>query len=580
MNTVNPYWRLLAYVKPYAFFFALSIVGNLFFALSQPAFAALMQYFVEALQGGPQSLVYQVPLAGVAIALVRGIGSFTGSYFISLVGQGVVHDLRCALFNHMLVLPNTYYDRQNSGHLVSRITFNVNNVTNAATKAVTVLFREGMTVIALFAYLLYTNWKLTLIFLCIGPLIGLLVTWVGRRMRRLSSRIQNAMGDIARVTSETVSGHRVVRIHGAEQRESQRFLLASKENLRQALKFELTNALNSPVMQFLVIAAMSVVMYAVLTMRADYQPGVLIAYLTAAALLPKSLRSLSEVHGQIQKGVAAAESIFEMLDTPGEPDDGQREVDRARGELDIRNLRFTYPGASDPALNGLSLHVQPGTMVALVGRSGSGKSTLVNLLPRFYSGFDGEILLDGEPIQSYKLANLRQQLAMVSQDVVLFNDSVHNNIAYGATAEVSRDEVVAAARSAYADEFIQSMSEGYDTLIGENGVLLSGGQRQRIAIARAILRNAPILILDEATAALDTESERYIQKAMEEVMRDRTTLVIAHRLSTIEKADLILVMDAGEIVESGTHHQLLEKDGAYAALQAVGFTDDTDNRSE
>lgn len=574
MKTPNPYWRLLAYVRPYTSFFVLSVVGNLFFALSQPAFAALMQYFVEALQGGPQSLVYQVPLAGVLIALMRGIGSFVGTYFISFVGQGVVHDLRCALFNHMLLLPNTYYDRQNSGHLVSRITFNVNNVTNAATKAVTVLFREGMTVIALFAYLLYNNWKLTLIFLCIGPLIGLLVNWVGRRMRRLSSRIQNAMGDIARVTSETVSGHRVVRIHGAEKRESLRFLQASKENLRQALKFELTNALNSPVMQFLVIAAMSVVMYAVLSMRADYEPGVLIAYLTAAALLPKSLRSLSEVHGQIQKGVAAAESIFEMLDTPGEPDEGDFVIDRAHGELDIRDLRFTYPGSADPALNGVSLHVEPGSMVALVGRSGSGKSTLVNLLPRFYSGFEGEILLDGTPLQNYKLQNLRQQLAMVSQDVVLFNDTVHNNIAYGASAEASREDVVAAARAAYADEFIRSMSEGYDTLIGENGVLLSGGQRQRIAIARAILRNAPILILDEATAALDTESERYIQQAMEEVMRDRTTLVIAHRLSTIEKADLILVMEGGKVVESGTHQELIQKNGAYASLQAKGFADD------
>jgi subfamily B ATP-binding cassette protein MsbA len=579
LKTSNPYWRLLAYVKPYALFFALSIVGNLFFAFSQPAFAALMQYFVEALQGGPENLVYQVPLAGVAIALVRGIGSFVGTYFISFVGQGVVHDLRCALFNHMLLLPNTYYDRQNSGHLVSRITFNVNNVTNAATKAVTVLFREGMTVIALFAFLLYTNWKLTLIFLCIGPLIGLLVNWVGRRMRRLSTRIQNAMGDIARVTSETVSGHRVVRIHGAEKRESQRFLRASRENLRQALKFELTNALNSPVMQFLVIAAMSVVMYAVLSMRTEYEPGVLIAYLTGAALLPKSLRSLSEVHGQIQKGVAAAESIFEMLDTPGEIDEGELVTDRARGELDIRDLRFTYPAASDPALNGVSLHVDPGSMVALVGRSGSGKSTLVNLLPRFYSGFEGDILLDGEPLQSYKLENLRQQLAMVSQDVVLFNDTVHNNIAYGASADATAEEVVAAARSAYADEFIQSMSDGYDTLIGENGVLLSGGQRQRIAIARAILRNAPILILDEATAALDTESERYIQQAMEEVMRDRTTLVIAHRLSTIEKADVIVVMDGGKIVESGTHRELLQKGGAYAALQAKGFADEAPSNS-
>lgn len=574
MNTTNPYWRLLAYVKPYAPYFALSIVGNLLFALSQPAFAALMQYFVEALQGGPQSLVYQVPLAGVVIALVRGIGSFTGTYFISFVGQGVVHDLRCALFNHMLLLPNSYYDRQNSGHLVSRITFNVNNVTHAATKAVTVLVREGMTVIALFAYLFYNNWKLTLVFLCIGPAIGLLVNWVGRRMRRLSSRIQNAMGDIARVTSETVSGQRVVRIHGAEKRESLRFLQASKENLRQALKFELTNALNSPVMQFLVIAAMSVVMYAVLTMRADYEAGVLIAYLTAAALLPKSLRSLSEVHGQIQKGVAAAESIFEMLDTPGEPDNGDLVIDRARGELDIRNLRFTYPGASDPALNGVSLHVEPGSMVALVGRSGSGKSTLVNLLPRFYTGFEGEILLDGAALQDYKLQNLRQQLAMVSQDVVLFNDTVHNNIAYGASGDATREEVMAAARSAHADKFIESMSEGYDTLIGENGVLLSGGQRQRIAIARAILRNAPILILDEATAALDTESERYIQQAMEEVMRDRTTLVIAHRLSTIEKADLILVMENGKIVESGTHQELIQKNGAYAGLQAKGFADE------
>lgn len=486
----------------------------------------------------------------------------------------MVHDLRTALFDNLLTLPNRYFDLNNSGHLVSRITFNVTMVTGAATDAIKVVFREGLTVVFLFAYLLWMNWMLTLVLIAILPVIGLMVNSASKKFRKQSKKIQTAMGDVTHVTSETITGFRVVRSFGGERYESDRFHSASEANRQRGLKMIRTGAVFTPTLQLVTYGAMATVMFLVLFLRGDATAGDLVAYITAAGLLPKPIRQLSEVSANIQKGIAAAESIFEQLDEVPEVDTGTLESGRVGGRLEVNNLTFYYPGTSKRVLNDISFRVEPGQMVALVGRSGSGKSTLANLIPRFYQHEEGEILLDGMPLQNFTLRNLRRQIALVSQNVTLFNDTVANNIAYGDLAGAPRDSIVAAAEAAYAKEFIDLLPEGFDTLVGENGVLLSGGQRQRLAIARALLKDAPLLILDEATSALDTESERHIQAALDRVMQGRTTLVIAHRLSTIEKADVIMVMDQGQIVERGTHKELLALNGYYAKLHSMQFEEE------
>jgi subfamily B ATP-binding cassette protein MsbA len=501
------------------------------------------------------------------------VGSYLGNFFLARVSLGLVHDLRVVLFNKLLELPNRFFDKNNSGHLISRITFNVTMVTGAATDAIKVVIREGMTVIFLFCTLLWMNWKLTLVMVAILPLIGLMVNSTSKKFRKQSKKIQVSMGNVTHVASETIHGYRVVRSFGGEQYEKDRFRDASQSNTDKQLTMTKTGAVYTPMLQLVTYSAMAVVMFLVLYLRGDASPGDLVAYITMAGLLPKPIRQLSEVSSTIQKGVAGAESIFEQLDEPAEVDQGTVEQDRLEGRLEVRNLSFHYPDTEKPVLNDISFVVEPGQMVALVGRSGSGKSTLASLIPRFYQHdhAQGQILLDGVQVQDFTLRSLRRQIALVTQQVTLFNDTVTNNIAYGDLAGAPFDEVKRAATEAYADEFIIKMPQGYETMVGENGVLLSGGQRQRIAIARALLKDAPLLILDEATSALDTESERHIQAALDHVVKNRTTLVIAHRLSTIEKADLILVMDEGRIVERGSHTQLLEQNGYYARLHAKEF---------
>tara|TARA_Y100000780_G_C13678761_1_gene415203 strand:- start:200 stop:1987 length:1788 start_codon:yes stop_codon:yes gene_type:complete len=579
-SSVRIYARLLGYVKPYWIAFAVSIVGFAIFASAQPAMAWMLKYFVDGLAEGSGAQFFGVPLIWgfpafiVLVAFYQGVGSYLGNYFIAKVSLGVVHDLRTALFDNLLTLPNRYFDLHNSGHLVSRITFNVTMVTGAATDAIKVVFREGMTVTFLFAYLLWMNWKLTLVLIAILPVIGLMVTSASKKFRKQSKKIQTAMGDVTHVTSETISGFRVVRSFGGEHYESDRFHKASEANRQRGLKMTRTGAVFTPTLQLVTYGAMATVMFLVLFLRGDATAGDLVAYITAAGLLPKPIRQLSEVSANIQKGIAAAESIFEQLDEVPELDSGTLERARVGGRLEVRNLTFNYPGTEKTVLNDISFAVEPGQMVALVGRSGSGKSTLANLIPRFYQHEHGEILLDGTPLQDFTLRNLRHQIALVSQNVTLFNDTVANNIAYGDLAGAPRDDVVAAAEAAYAREFIEVLPQGFDTLVGENGVLLSGGQRQRLAIARALLKDAPVLILDEATSALDTESERHIQAALDRVMQGRTTLVIAHRLSTIEKADVIMVMEQGQIVERGTHKELLALNGYYARLHSMQFEEE------
>ncbi len=591
-SSLKIYFRLLRYVRPYIGLFLLSLAGFLIFASTQPMLGYILKYFVDGLSNPDASLfagvpwllehapwlahlklLQAVPLLIVLIALWQGIGSFLGNYYLAKVSMGLVQDLRVELFNNLLTLPNRYFDNHNSGHLISRITYNVTMVTGAATDAIKVVVREGMTVIFLFATLLWMNWKLTLVMVAILPVIGLMVTSTSKKFRKQSKKIQTSMGDVTHVTSESIQGYRVVRSFGGEDYEKQRFLGASEENKLKQLKMVKTNAVYTPSLQLVIYSAMAVLMFLVLLLRGDASAGDLVAYITLAGLLPKPIRQLSEVSSTIQKGVAGAESIFEQLDEAPEIDRGTQERERISGRLEVRGLSFSYPGSEKPVLENISFVAEPGQMVALVGRSGSGKSTLANLIPRFYHHEQGQILLDGVDVEDYTLRNLRRHIALVTQHVTLFNDTVRNNIAYGDLAGAPLEAVQQAAADAYAAEFIEKMPQGYDTLVGENGVLLSGGQRQRLAIARALLKDAPLLILDEATSALDTESERHIQAALDQVMQGRTTLVIAHRLTTIEKADLILVMDQGQIVERGNHAELLAQNGYYARLHAKQFED-------
>ncbi|MGZ8227653.1 MAG: lipid A export permease/ATP-binding protein MsbA [Methylococcaceae bacterium] len=569
------YKRLLTYLKPHRGLFAISIIGFLMYSGTQTLFAALIKHIIDTLQTEAREGMYYLPLFFSGLIIVHGIGAYIGNYFLAKVSTNIVHTLRCEIFNQYTQLPTAYFDANNSGHMISRITNNVGQVTQAATDSIRTFVREGFTAIGLLVYLFYSNWMLSLVFIAITPILVVLVSYVSKRLRTISKRIQESIGDITHITSELVDGHRVVRSYGGEEYERRRFLESSLYNRRQSLKLATTMAVHNPIMQFIIAIALSVLMYMALFFMKQASVGEFVGYLTAAFLLPKPIRSLSDANSEIQKGIVAAESLFEILDEPGELDDGTYQAERCKGALEFKNLTFQYAGANEPALVDISFKAEPGQTIALVGASGGGKSTLASLVSRFYPHDTGEILLDGVEINNYQLANLRKQLALVNQQVTLFNDTIANNIAYGALATVTKSEITQAATDAYAMEFIAKLDQGLDTEIGENGVKLSGGQRQRLALARALLKDAPILILDEATSALDTESERFIQAALQKVMNNRTTLVIAHRLSTIENADMILVIDHGRIVERGSHRELIAKNGVYARLHSMQFEENS-----
>ena len=569
------YKRLLAYVKPFWLAFSMAVIGNVIYAAASTGMAAAMEYVIEAIENPTDQNRVLLTLLIVGVFAFRGLGTFMSQYFISYVGRNVIHALRIELFDRLLTLPSRYFDDNASGRLVSKLTFNVEQVAEATTNAVTITLREGLTIVGLLGFMLYTNWKLTAVFLVVGPLIGAVVSYASKRFRRLSQRIQGSMGDITHVASESISGYRVVRTFGGEDYERDRFHQVSRHNLTQSLKMASTQAISVPVIQVLVAIAIATLVWLMLApeIRGAMSTGELIAFITAATTMAKPIRQVTSVHAKIQKGVAAALDGFSTMDEETERDRGTFVPERVKGDIRFDGVCFRYRDQLDNVLEQISLSIPAGQSVALVGRSGSGKSTLVSLLPRFYDYHDGDILIDGHSLMDFRLDALRAQIALVTQNVVLFNDTIAANIAYGSLKDCSREAIREAAAKAHALEFIDRMPDGLDTVIGDNGVMLSGGQRQRLAIARALLKDAPILILDEATSALDTESERHIQEALETVMQGRTTLVIAHRLSTIEKADRILVMEAGQIVESGAHDELLAAGGAYAQLHQKQFSE-------
>ncbi|MGK0250451.1 MAG: subfamily B ATP-binding cassette protein MsbA, partial [Oleispira sp.] len=570
------YVRLLTYVKPFLGSFLIAIIGFILYASAAPGLSWMMGQITNVLVNPKPEDAHFIVFTLIAVFAYRGLGTFLGKYFIARVGRGVVHSLRTVLFNHMLTLPSNYYDGESTGRLISRVIFDVDQVTGAATKALTTLIQDGLTVIFLMGYLIYLDWTLTLIFLALAPVIGGLVTFASKFFRKYSKRIQQSVGNVTQVTNEAINAYKEVRTFGGQDFESARFDKASEDNRKQALKFALTNAINVPLNQQIIALGLGFMVYLMFerVLNQTMGAGEFMTFITAASLIAKPLRSLTDINSVVQKGLVGAESIFTVLDSVSEIDEGKLELDRAQGNVSIENLSFKYPTSEGWILKSLNASAEKGKTYALVGRSGSGKTTLMSLLPRFYQAQQGHILLDGHKLDEFSLASLRRNVSIVSQQVTLFNASVLENIAYGELRNKTREEIIKAAKAAHADEFIVQMVDGYDTLIGDNGVLLSGGQRQRIAIARAILKDSPVLILDEATSALDTESERHIQSAMEEVMKGRTTFVIAHRLSTIESADQIWVMEKGEIIERGSHSELLISKGAYANLHTMQFNEE------